>query len=108
MPFVLLTIAYLRQKYTVTIVSTLLLIMLKTASVSMCGLVSTSFFFVAMAVTDGIAQFLTRENLLLNSVHRKIQADPKENFRDEFRGENSLQKSRENQTLAVLLRMLYQ
>ena len=61
----------------------------------MCGFVSTSFFFVAMAVTDGIAQFLTRENLLLNSVHRKIQADPKENFRDEFRGENSLQKSRE-------------
>ena len=31
----------------------------------MCGLVSISFFFVVMAVADGIAQLLTLSNLLL-------------------------------------------
>ena len=53
----------------------------------MCELVSTSFFFVAiMAVADGIAQFLTRANLLLNLIHTEIQDDPAGNFRDEFQG----------------------
>jgi len=50
----------------------------------MCGLVSTSFFFVAMAVADGIAAqsiFYAGEFDLLNSIHRKIQDDPEGNLR---------------------------
>ena len=55
----------------------------------MCELVSSSFWFVAiMAVADGIAQFLTRANLLLNLIHTKIQDDPAGNFRVEFQGPN--------------------
>ena len=50
----------------------------------MCGLVSTSLFYEVMAVADGIEQFLTRANLLLNSAYRKIQDDPLGNSGDEF------------------------
>ena len=51
--------------------------------------VSTSLFFIVMAVAAGIARFLTRANLLLNSINRKIQDDPGGNFTDEFQGQNS-------------------
>ena len=56
----------------------------ETARVRMCGLVSTSFLFVAMAVADGIAAqsiFYAGEFDLLNSIHRKIQDDPEGNLR---------------------------
>ena len=69
MPFALLPTAYLRQKYILTIT-------LEQRECACAGLSALLFFFVAMAVSDGIQQFLTRANLLLNSVHRKIQDDP--------------------------------
>ena len=42
---------------------------------------------------DGIVLFLARANLLLNSIHSKIQDDPEWNFRDEFEGLNSLSEN---------------
>ena len=37
----------------------------ETTKVRMCGLVSTSFFVLVMAVADSIGQFLTWSNLLI-------------------------------------------
>ena len=83
MALVLLPTAYLRRKYIITG-------MLKRRKCACAGLSALPFLFVAiMAVADDIQQFLTRANLLLNSVHRKIQDDPEENFRDQFQLEKS-------------------
>ena len=66
---VLLPTADLRQKYKITI-------MLKLRQCACAGLSALPYLFVAMVVADGIKQFLTRVNFILNSFYRKIQDDP--------------------------------
>ena len=58
--------------------------MLKRRKCACAGLSALPFFYEVMAVADGIEQFLTRANLLLNSAYRKIQDDPLGNSGDEF------------------------
>ena len=48
------------------------------------------FFFISVAVADGIEQTLTWANMLPNSVLRKIRDDSVGNFRDEFQLETSV------------------